>query len=129
VATYYPTEYTSKTGEIKYLPNPSRPFTEGVKTNNITHSFESGHEQRRAKGDPKRTFEFTYNALDEEQATLLTQFFIQCYGNVRSFYWIHPLTKETLQCRFDMDSLVKENFSHGPKGPIYKINVKLVQVF
>lgn len=125
----YPSSYTSKTGVQKYLPNPSRPINEGIKTNNIIHSFESGHEQRRVKGDPKRNFEFTYNALDEEQATTLVQFFIQCYGAVKSFTWTHPVTKETILCRFDMDSMIKENFSHGPKGPIYKINVKLVQVF
>lgn len=129
-ALQFPTTYTSKTGEIKSLPNPSRPFSEGVKTNNITHSFESGHEQRRVKGDPKRTFEFSYNALDEEQASLLTSFFIQCYGNVKAFLWTHPLTKETMQVRFDMEALMKENFSHTPyKGALYKINIKLVQVF
>lgn len=129
-ALQFPTEYTSRTGEIKYLPMPSRPFTEGVKTNNITHSFESGHEQRRVKGDPKRTFEFTYNALDEEQANVITKFFIQCYGNVKAFFWTHPLTKESIQVRFDMDALIKENFTHTPyKGAIYKMNVKLVQAF
>jgi len=124
----YPTTYVSRTGETKALSLPSRPFTEGVKTNNLVQNFESGHEQRRVKGDAKRTFEFTYNVLVEEEAAVLTTFFIQRYGNVQSFMWTHPLTKESMQVRFDMDSLIKENFGHGPKGPLYKMNVKLVQV-
>ena len=125
----YPSAYVDKSGETKYLPAPSRPLTEGVKTNNLVTSFESGHEQRRVKGDPRRTFEWTYNVLSEQEASLLVTFFIQRYGNVQSFIWTHPMSKEQLQVRFDMDAMVKENFAHGPKGPLYKLNVKLVQVF
>lgn len=128
-ALQYPTTYVSKSGEVLNLPNPSRPFNEGIKTNNITQTFESGHEQRRVKGDPRRTFEFTYNILTEEQANTIVNFFIQCYGNVKAFLWTHPLSKETYQCRFDMDALVKENFSHNIYGPLYKLNIKLIQVF
>lgn len=128
-ATYYPTTYIDKKGEVQNLPNPSRPFTEGVKTNNITQTFESGHEQRRVKGDPRRTFEFTYNILTEEQASTIVSFFIKCYGNVKSFLWVHPLSKEVIQCRFDMEAISKENFTHNIQGPLYKLQIKLIQVF
>lgn len=117
----YPTAGTS-------IPNPSRPLQEGLKTQTVTSEFDSGHTQRRNKNTPKRTFQLNYIVLTVDQYKTLRDFFMLKL-NTYSFAWIHPLEKVTLNVRFTNDTFSGENFSHGHKGPLYKLQLSLEQVW
>lgn len=122
----YPT--TDSTGAR--IPNPSRPLTEGVQPNTLVQTFDSGHEQRRKKGDPRMTWEFTYLVLTDAAYRTLQNFYIARGGIAESFAWTHPLTKQQYpSVRFNMDTFSGEYFEHPSKGALWKLAVKLIQVF
>lgn len=121
VSASYPTSGTQ-------IPAASRPLGEGVKASSIVFAGDSGHEQRRKKGDSKRTFQLTYAVLTADQYKTLRDFFMQVL-NVYEFEWVHPVEKTALNVKFAMDTFQGENFSHGPKGALYKLQVSLEQVW
>jgi len=113
----------------KYLPNPSRPITYGVKSNNTAISFDSGHEQRRQRGLPKRTFEFKYNALSLTEYKTIRDFYINTTAcGVYSFTWTDPIEKTTYNVKFNMDIFQGDYIAHSTKGPYYTLAIKLEQV-
>ena len=126
ITNIYPT--SDSTGDR--IPNPSRPLTEGVQTNTLVQTFDSGHEQRRKKGDAKATWEFTYLALTDAAYRTLQNFFIARGGNCEAFFWVHPLTQRQYSVRFNMDTFTGEHFEHATKkGKLWKLAIKLIQVF
>lgn len=127
-ALTWPATYTNSAGATVRMPNPSMPINYGYKTNSILVEFESGHEQRRKKGETRKTFEFTYVAVHLEVADAIEEFFMECGGPVRSFNWVDPVDKKSYVVRFDGDSFAREYFGHSAAGPIFKIAVKLTQV-
>lgn len=110
------------------IPNPSRPFKEGIKTNTIIFSADSGHEQRREKSDPKLTFEISWVALTQDQYLTIRDFFLVVL-NSKPFLWNHPLTGVVYLVRFSNEIFQGENKGHGPKGPIYTLSLSLLQVW
>lgn len=126
----YPTTYVNANGITVPMPNGSRPIQYGVQTNNLIQTMESGHEQRRKKGDPRQTFEYSYIALTQEAAVTLRNFFMQMGGSTQAFYWTDFVSKITYLVRFNMEGFAMENFAHNSAGPLYKIpSIKLIQVF
>lgn len=124
----FPTTYIDK-GATKRLPCPSRPLSEGIKVNTLCFDADSGHEQRRKKGDPRKTFEFVFVALTHAQAQCIEDFFLEVL-NVYAFDWTHPFTDDVIKVKFDMDTFCKEMFGHSKHhGPLYKIAIKLEQVY
>lgn len=121
VSELYPTAGTR-------IPNPSRPFKEGVQSSAIIYTADSGHEQRRVKAPPKRTFELTWNALTKDQYLTLRDFFMQVV-TTQPFLWRHPIEGTQFLVRFTNELFSGENIGHGPKGPIYKLQVSLLQVW
>ncbi len=110
------------------IPNPSMPLQEGIKTSTITFVADSGHEQRRQKSDPKRTFQLTYIVLPLDAFKTIRDFFLTV-TNVKSFNWTHPVEGTTLTVKFAMDTFSGENFGYGPSGPLYKLQLSLEQVW
>ena len=126
------------------IPNPSRPFTQGLKTSTIIFAADSGHEQRRTKAQPKATFDLQWLVLTYAQKQTLQDFFMQKL-NVTPFWWKHPLNKitktvdgietvvpEEWLVRFDMDTFSASNKNHSPfykVGAMFELQVKLVQVW
>lgn len=110
------------------IPNCSQPLREGIKTNLLMQTFDSGHEQRRQRSDPRRTFDPTYNVLTLNQYLTLRDFFFTVLNSV-PFTWVHPIEKTLCLVRFDMDTFAGETIGHGPKGPLYKLQLKLLQVW
>lgn len=110
------------------LPNPSRPLKEGVRANTIIYAADSGHEQRREKSNPRRTFDLTWNALTLDQYLTLRDFYMVVL-NSAPFMWTHPIENTRVLVRFANDVFQGENVGHGPKGPIYKLQVSLLQVW
>jgi phage-related protein len=112
----------------KPIPNCSRPLQEGIKTSTIAFTADSGHEQRRQKAAPKRTFQPVYNVLTLDQYRTLRDFFMQM-TDVHSFTWEHPVEKTTFLVKFTMDTFAGENIGHGPSGALYKLQLQLEQVW
>jgi len=110
------------------IPNPSRPFKEGTKSNTLIYTGDSGHEQRREKSPPKRTFEVTWAALTLDQYVTLRDFYMYVL-NSKPFLWMHPIEKTQILVRFANEVFQGENFGHGPKGPIYKLQLSLLEVW
>ena len=125
IGRYYPIfDYKSNR-----IPNPSKPITDGIQFSTIITAFDSGVEQRRKKGAPRRTWEFNYVALLGTAYQTIADFFLNRGGPLESFQWVHPLSNLQYTVRFNMDSLSGEYFEHTPnKGPVYKLAIKLIEV-
>lgn len=122
----YPT-VDSTTG--KYLPNPSRPISYGIRPNVITQTFDSGHEQRRVRGVHKKIFEFKYNCLKLTEYKTIRDFYINTTAcGVYSFNWTDPVEKITYNVKFSMDAFQGDYIAHSVNGPYYTLSVKLEQV-
>lgn len=122
--------YPTVDGKGVLIPPPSRPLQESVKFNSLVLSFDSGHEQRRSKGLPKKSWDIQYLALGNEAKKTIQAFFIARGGSREAFTWTHPETKETFSVRFDGDTLQTECFGQHPKlGALWKVSFKVVQVF
>lgn len=127
MALYFPTTYVHN-GKTLRLPNPSMPLSFGFKANNLIIAFESGHEQRRTKGEMKRTVDINYQALHAGAAKVIIDFFISTGGETRSFIWTDPTDYTEILMRFDSNTIQKEYFAHNAQGPLYNTAFKLVQV-
>jgi phage-related protein len=112
------------------IPNPSKPLAEGIQTNNLVIGYDSGHEQRRRRSEPRRTWEVNYTALRQDAYDTIYGFFMSRGGNFESFFWDHPVTKARHLVRFNSDFLQSEYVQHGRiSGPIWKMSFKLIQVW
>lgn len=111
----------------KRIPNPSMPLNEGIKTNTVMFSSDSGREQRRKKGASLRTWELSYIALTDAAYRTIRDFYI-ANTDVNSFSWTHPISKITFTVRFDTSNFQGENIAHNIKTPIWKLSLKLIQV-
>jgi len=130
MAVVFPTTVAAKyDAQTPRLPNCSRPIKEEVKASTLIVSFDSGHEQRRQKSDPKRAFTLEYAVLRKNEYFTLRDFFLQVL-NQEPFLWTHPIEGTTFLVRFDMDTFSGEHFQHSPvAGPLYKLQIRLVQTW
>lgn len=112
----------------KQLPNCSRPINYGVKASTLSIEFDSGHSQRRQKSAPKSTFEFQYNALSVTEYRTIRDFFM-LVQNSRAFLWTDPIEKTTYKVMFNQDTFAAIQKGHGPAGPWYELQLRLVQTW
>lgn len=112
----------------KQLPNPSRPYKTGIKANTIIYTSDSGAEQRRERSAAKTTFELTWNALLIDQYQTIRDFYMYVL-NSKPFIWVCPIEKTQTLVRISNEIFQGENKGHGPKGPIYALQLSLVQVW
>lgn len=124
----FPTTYVNSKGATVPFPTPQRPIPEGIKTSVLINQFDSGHEQRRRKGAPRKTFEVTYPFLDQQAYAALQAFFLSVGGSLDTFSWVHPVTKVTYTVRFDLDALQGEYHMTTRLGHFWKCSLKLLQV-
>lgn len=125
--TNLPFAYPTATAAGKPLPRPSRPVNFGIKTNVLTVAFDSGSEQRRVKSRPRRTFDFQYNVLSEDEYVTIREFFL-AVQNCYAFYWTDPLDQIKYTVKFAMDTFNGVYKYHAHKGPYYELQIKLEQV-
>jgi len=78
--------------------DPSR-IEETVTFRTLITTFETGREQRRSKGLPRRQWKVRIRR-DQETAAQVWQFYLERRGPVEAFLWVHPVTGETVQVRF-----------------------------
>lgn len=124
----YPTEVSALyPTQGDRIPTPSRPMSEGVKSNVLTSKFDSGFSQSRIKGEAKRTFDLNYISLSLDQYKTIRDFYMRvmtCY----SFTWVHPIEKTTHTVKFTNELFKGTNKGHGPKGPTYELSVTLEEI-
>lgn len=114
--------------EGKQIPNPSLPVKESVKSNTLIISFESGHEQRRAKSAPMYVWELNYVVLTDSAYKKIRDFYLT-HTDEKAFYWSHPLTKVRWKVRFSANTFQASNFTYNIKTNLWSANITLNQVF
>src|SRR5690606_39198395 len=77
---------------LTWRPDPAR-IERGVLFRTLITQFESGKEQRRAKGSPRRRFELTFRK-DQVDANELWSFYQARKGAYGVFLWSNPLDGE-----------------------------------
>jgi len=111
------------------IPNCSMPIKEGYKVSTLIQTFDSSHEQRRTKAAPRRTFDLQYLVLKKNEYFTIRDFFLE-NTNVTAFKWIHPIEKEALLVRFDMDLFTGTYSKHTSfNQPLYELQIRLIQVW
>lgn len=90
-------------------------WQDGIKFNTIVTKMESGKEQRRAKGSPRRVFRLTFDKTTNynNDAQAMWEFFVARKGKFETFLWDYPKpdgTVEEVTVRFDTDELSREAF-------------------
>ena len=124
--TTTPFSFIVKTGDI--ICYPTRPIAYGTKVNSLIFTADSGAEQRRQKGNPKATFDLSYPLLSLPEFQTIRAFFLRV-TNTQAFYWTDPVEKTTYLVRFDMDTFTGSQKYHGPKGPYYELQLKMLQTW
>lgn len=86
-----------------------------IRFNTLVTQFESGKEQRRAKGLPRRVFRLTFEkaTTKNDDAEQIYQFFVARKGRFEPFLWDYPRsdgTVEEVTVRFDTDILNRQAF-------------------
>ena len=107
----------------------NRAWEDGIRYDTLITQFESGKEQRRAKGLPRRIFHLTFEkaASRNDHAEEIYQFFVARKGRFEAFLWDYPKsdgTVEEVKVRFDTDMLSRKVFL----DEIYSFGIDLVEV-
>ena len=113
----------------KFVWKANRAWQDGIQYNTLITQYESGKEQRRSKGLPRRKF-----ILQFEKATTINadtqeiwEFFIARRGRFETFLWDYQKsdgTTEEVTVRFDMDALNRETFM----SIVYSFGIALIEV-
>jgi len=77
---------------------------EGIQFNNLITEFESGKEQRRVKGAPRRTWKLRFKK-DQVDADEIWDFYVARKGTFEPFEWTSPIDGKTYTVRFAQDNL------------------------
>jgi len=104
-------------------------WQDGIRFNTLVTQFESGKEQRRAKGLPRRVFrlqfEKTTNYNDDVQS--IWEFFVARKGRFEPFLWNYKKPDgsiEEVKVRFDEDILNRDVFLNKA----YSFGLTLIEV-
>ncbi len=121
-------DYFQEITERKAIPRPSHASQSGIQTNTIVFTSDSGAEQRRVRGAPKRIYEISWPVLTFDQYQTIRDFFLMVL-NVKAFYWTDPIENRKVLVRFVNELFQARQIGHGPKGPLYSLDLSLVQVW
>ena len=124
----------------KFEWTPQRAWTDSIIYNTLITTFESGKEQRRAKGPPKRVFKLQFSkkstiegeGLGEEEeytneAHEIYEFFCEREGPLKPFEWDYLASDgevETVTVRFGEDEFTRDTFL----GLIYSFPLTFIEV-
>lgn len=113
--------------KFNYQANKS--YKDGIEFNTLVTEFESGKEQRRAKGLPRRIFtlEFEKSTTTSSEAQAIWDFFVARKGKFEPFLWDYTNADgvtEELTVRFDQDTLDRDVFFNV----MYSHGLKLIEV-
>lgn len=107
-------------------PPPAQAFEDTIAFRVLVSAFESGREQRRAKGTQgRRVFKLRYDPVEGPTMDIFWDFYRQtAFGPLNLFNYIHPKTGETFLARFLNDSMTRQLF----EADIEKTGLAIVQV-
>lgn len=88
---------------LTWRPDPSR-IQEEVLFRTLITQFESGREQRRAKGSPRRRWELRFRK-GQLDADALWAFYVARRGAYEPFLWENPVDGQAYLVRFERDNL------------------------
>lgn len=113
----------------KFVWKANRAWQDGIQYNTLITQYESGKEQRRSKGLPRRKFilEFEKATITNSDAQEIWDFFMARRGRLESFLWDYPKSDDSIEevtVRFDMDALNRETFMNI----IYSFGITLIEV-
>lgn len=113
----------------KFTWKANRAYQDGIVFNTLITEFESGKEQRRSKGLPRRIFklEFEKENTTKTEATEIWNFFVARKGRFEPFEWDYEKddgTIETVTVRFNSDALNRDVFMNI----IYKFGLSFIEV-
>jgi phage-related protein len=107
----------------------NRAWQDEIRFNTLITQFESGKEQRRAKGLPRRIFRLNFekSTTSNTDAEEIYQFFVARKGRYESFHWDYSKSDgetEEVEVRFDMDTMSRETFLQT----IYRFGLTFIEV-
>lgn len=113
----------------KFTWKANRAYQDGIVFNTLISKFESGKEQRRSKGLPRRTFRlyFEKENISKTEVTEIWDFFVARKGQFETFEWDYLRddgVTETVKVRFNTDALERDVFMNL----IYKFGLPLIEV-
>src|SRR5690606_12791935 len=85
-------------------PCDSARIEESIQFRTLITRFESGREQRRAKGSPRRRWELRFRK-DQVDADELWTFYVARRGAYEPFLWENPVDGQAYLVRFERDNL------------------------
>jgi len=93
----------------------NRAWEDGIRFNTLVTKFESGKEQRRSKGNPKRFFKLSFEkeTITDNEAQQMWDFFVARKGKFEPFYWDYEHADDTVEevkVRFNHDDLNRKAF-------------------
>jgi len=83
--------------------DPSQ-ITESIQFRTLITLFESGREQRRSKGTPRRRWTLRFRK-DQVDADAIWSFYVDRRGAYEAFLWTNPIDGRTYTVRFEQDIL------------------------
>lgn len=107
----------------------NRAWEEGIEYTTLITQMESGKEQRRSKGEPRRTFRLTFEKSNtsSDDAQDIWDFYKARLGRFEPFYfpWVDAEgNEEDVKVRFDTDTLSRNTFLKT----IYNFGLRLREV-
>lgn len=113
----------------KFTWKANRAYQDGIVFTTLISQFESGKEQRRSKGLPRRKFRlyFQKENITKQEATEIWNFFVARKGRYEAFEWDYEKddgTVETIKVRFDTDVLERDVFMNL----LYEFGLPLIEV-
>ena len=96
---------------------------ESIEFNTLITQFESGREQRRSKGEPRRRWKLQFRK-DQDVANEIWDFYLARRGSYEAFEWRNPLDNQTYTVRFAHDNLDRTVMWKM----VYQFGIELVEV-
>ncbi len=113
----------------KFTWKANRAYVEEIRFNTLVSQFESGKEQRRSKGPPRRVFrlEFEKSMTTNNDAKEIWEFIKARKGQFEAFEWDYTDENgntETVKVRLTSDVVSREVFMNT----IYRFGLQFIEV-
>lgn len=104
-------------------------WQDSIRYKTLITEFESGKEQRRSKGQPRRIFRLQFEevTMTSSGAQDIWDFYVARKGRYESFLWDYEKadgTTEEVEVRFDIDTFERDTFM----TILYEFGLPLIEV-
>lgn len=102
---------------------PTEVIEEEIRFKTLITQFESGKEQRRSKGTPRRVWTMKFSRLKDE-GDAIWAFYVARRGAYETFLWTNPIDGVQYTVRFLEDNLSRTDLYHL----VYEFGLKFIEV-